>query len=294
MPRQAASTNQTAVTTAPLKVSQLLYESLSEKETDRTTGREKAVYKNSRKKIHSEVNGFAEYGYVYELSNLSGTFNPAPTTIPRSLLSIFALDTKPSITYRIRIALALTEAVLQLHTAGMWESGAATGPYLIGYEHTRADNALEMTETIAPDGITDPYRHPSAQGSSRQSYCKAFDLFALACVLIEIAIWQNLEEILHGFQSTEVIPSTLPNRVESPICFSSKMKAASDNKREVLDSPSGRGRKSLLASVAHCAGDSYKLAVETCLDAAGVPPDADEENDPKGSKVDGQMSADGS
>lgn len=79
---------------------------------------------------------------------------------------------------------------------------------LIGFDYSRPDTRDQKSEETDP--AFDLYRHPQAQGSPRErsvyactfalmfsilmacSFCKAFDLYALGLVLLEIGFWERL------------------------------------------------------------------------------------------------------
>ena len=77
-----------------------------------------------------------------------------------------------------------------------WEQSTALGPYVAGYEYARAWTAVELSDLPPSCPEIDLYRHPRAQGDARPSFQKAFDLYALGCVLLEIALWASLRDIL--------------------------------------------------------------------------------------------------
>lgn len=121
---------------------------------------------------------------------------------------------------RFEIATKMTQAVLQLHTAGwlhkslrsnhiifLAPKGASPSeflqstPYLIGFEYARPDTAKAAAFTQLPDTepLNDLYRHPEARGVRRESYRKQFDVYALGCVLLEIGMWQALPDVVTQF-----------------------------------------------------------------------------------------------
>ena len=161
------------------------------------------------------------YGLVYEVVDLNQEASPSSKPSRRPLSSLFDRSKAPSLTKRLRIAFDLSETILQLHTSGwlhkgirseniifldhdmhVWENGSSLGPFVVGYDYARADNPLEMTEDVPSNPIVDLYRHPQAQGIARPSFKKVYDLYALGCVLLEIALWRSLEDIL--FRAAEM------------------------------------------------------------------------------------------
>lgn len=155
------------------------------------------------------------WAYVFEIPSVSPKGRvPSPLEV-RPLVQLLRGHRLPSLDERWSIALALAQTVLQLHTAGwlhkgirphnilfidvddrLWDASTAMGPYLAGYEYSRLDAAVEQTETTPSSPEIDIYRHPNAHCASRPTFMKYFDLFALGCVLLEIALWMPLHDVL--------------------------------------------------------------------------------------------------
>ncbi|MCJ1293715.1 hypothetical protein MMC34_005270 [Xylographa carneopallida] len=224
------------------------------------------------------------YAYVYEVVNLDEGESSKSSPAVRTLLSLFDEKRIPSLTYRIRLALALAQTVLQLHTSGWlhkglrsenilfiergdstWANGAELTPYVGGYDFARADNPLEMTEDTPSSPEMDLYRHPQAQGVARPSFKKIYDLYALGCVLLEIACWSSLQNYLlfHAENATEpsVQPSSTANANEQAHL---KWVAILRGKERLLDKEKCKG---ILEQVAFHAGDKYRTVVEHCFRA---------------------------
>ena len=222
------------------------------------------------------------YAYVYEVVNLDEEEAPRSPPAVRSLLSLFDEKRIPSLTYRVRLALALAQTVLQLHTSGWlhkglrsenilfiegdstWANGAELPPYVGGYDYARADNPLEMTEDAPSSPEMDLYRHPQAQGVARPSFKKLYDLYSLGCVLLEIACWSSLENLLfHAENATE--PSLQPRSTASANEQAHlKWVAILRGKERLLDKEKCKG---ILEQVAFHAGDKYRTVVEHCFRA---------------------------
>ena len=131
-----------------------------------------------------------------------------------------------SLSRRIEIAIELTETVLQLHTAGWLHKGIRSeniifvAPYdggsqllilgktfLSGFEYARPNSKAGKALTELPDTplLTDLYRHPGARGIHRQSFQKRFDMYALGCVLLELALWKPLMDIFSISHEKELV-----------------------------------------------------------------------------------------
>lgn len=252
--------------------------------------------------VKAERNG--RYGYVFDLtpprppsavSNASRTRSPLPTCQTlRDLLRNGA--SLPSLNVRVSIAITLLETVLQLHTAG-WlhkeirpanvlftrrdgalcsdRSLAAGSVYIVGYVYARAEDEQEFTEPLKSNIEADLYRHPSVTMCSlRQPYCKAFDVFSVGCLLLELGLWSPMSDILtmsqannQWTQRTPVGPPATPPATpmsEIPIHMD---QAIMTWRREMLSQMS-RGLSSpgnIVELLQARTGDAYTRIVIECL-----------------------------
>ena len=232
------------------------------------------------------------YGLVFEL-----TF--APTKVPKSrlpairaLTDLYHGTRKPSLSERCKIALALAETVLQLHTSGWlhkgiraenviyfdvggssWEVGEAYGPYLAGYGYSRPTDAL--TESISAVPELDLYRHPKALGIGRSIFRRSFDLFALGCVILEIGLWSSLQIILernpavHEDLQNDSLGSfdeiTLNDRA-------AEWSQINKSKLQLIQNQD-EDRRTNLVDIAFYAGNTFQEVILMCLYANDDDPD---------------------
>ena len=161
------------------------------------------------------------FGFVYDITAFT-TGADASSVQTRSLFDLFTECPFVSVVDRMRIACDMAEAVLQLHTAGWLHKGicsenvhfvaaarssprliVGSSPYLVGYGYARPDtpSAAIMTELPATAANRDLYRHPSARGQARQNFQMRFDMYGLACMLTELALWRRLEDVLQKYYS---------------------------------------------------------------------------------------------
>ncbi|KAI0445150.1 prion-inhibition and propagation-domain-containing protein [Xylaria telfairii] len=142
----------------------------------------------------------------------------------KSLKSLISTESSVSLKRRLELARAIADTVLQLHTAGWLHKSlrseniiflAPRGsnghvflkaePYIIGYEYARSDtkdSANAFTELPDTELETDLYRHPQARGPSRETFQKRFDMYAMACIFVEIVMWEPLVDIF-SFYTTQ-------------------------------------------------------------------------------------------
>ncbi|KAI9644676.1 hypothetical protein NHQ30_006700 [Ciborinia camelliae] len=69
-------------------------------------------------------------------------------------------------------------------------------PYLLGFDASRPDHMGEMSIASRNPAAADLHRHPSSLHSSscpRKPYCKAFDIYSLGLILLEIGLWKTLQ-----------------------------------------------------------------------------------------------------
>ncbi|KAI1446397.1 hypothetical protein F5Y02DRAFT_407922 [Annulohypoxylon stygium] len=71
-------------------------------------------------------------------------------------------------------------------------------PLVMGYDYARPDTAnaaAAFTQLPENKPSAELYRHPQARGVTRETYQKRFDLYALGCLLVELALWQHLVDV---------------------------------------------------------------------------------------------------
>lgn len=124
----------------------------------------------------------------------------------------------PSLTKRMNLMRLLSETVERLHAVDWLHKGLRSSnvlifakngaynyadPYISGFDYSRPATSDDMTERPRDDPATDIYRHPSVQhrgnredATGRESYKKSFDFYSLGIVLLEIAYWKTIDQIL--------------------------------------------------------------------------------------------------
>lgn len=243
--------------------------------------------------LKRELSGdYNAYAYVWELVNLSTDTNPEIEPQIRPLSTLFDHPRRVSLSERYRIAHDLAETVLQLHTAGWlhkaicsdnilfvergsstWENGTVHGPYITGYEYSR--NTFEDTEKFPADPTLELYQHPLSQGSgqvSDVSFRKSFDLYALGCVLVELALWQNLEKVLYALGSTKAKNDSTPSEAAA-----NTVDQETHERRLVVlrgkDCLLDRDKNAwLMREVAFHAGEKYRRVVDLSFFSAAQAP----------------------
>ena len=191
----------------------------------------------------------------------------------KNLKELVAKEKYVSLSRRIAICRALAQAVLQLHTSGWMhkslrpenivffapegsdnEAFLRGDPYIMGYDYARPDSAGAAAITQLPETelLAELYRHPDARGSLRQTYQKRFDMYALGCVLIELAMWESLVD--------------LHSRLASKDLRAAFTLAATAN--DVVEVPSMQdliNGSQVAEAIQHQVGETFVDAVMTCL-----------------------------
>lgn len=219
-----------------------------------------------------DVDGVNEprFGIVFERP---GTVDP--TSKLASLHQLLKTCPKPSLSARVSLCAVLAESIHSFHMVN-WlykglrseniiffapdgESPDLSAPYVSGFELSRPNILEEMTEKPRSNSLCDIYRHPYAQSIwGNGSYRKAYDMYSLGIVLIEIAHWKRIEDVM-GFENlAEVRPRTLfeiQKRLLGDSVLTASHQIHQPNNAPYLD---GVGAE---------LGDAYQGIVEICLRA---------------------------
>ena len=149
------------------------------------------------------------FGLIYSIPARAAT-----STGPTSLRQCLQIGMGVSLNTRVVLAHAIAQSIMYLHAVS-WlhksvrsdnvlfflESPAVSAdlsrPILSGFGYARPDNPDAETEQFARQLNEDLYRPPECQSMSTSRSKKSYDIYALGVVLLEIAYWKPIEEILH-------------------------------------------------------------------------------------------------
>ena len=165
----------------------------------------------------------SRFGLVFE--------NPTQGRAPTSLYELVQTYNKPSLTDRIALSRRIAKCVLYLHAVSWLHKGLRsdsiifvptedkvdiTCPYVTGYDYARPDKDDEATvSTTGEDDLTSQlYVHPNYQGRlARGTYRKTFDIYSLGMLLLEIAYWMHVKDMLKlgAHMSEEEVKSVRAN-----------------------------------------------------------------------------------
>jgi hypothetical protein len=173
-----------------------------------------------------------EWSHIDEKSETvdDSTANNQRSSAPPQHITLYSIlgsemQSVPELGVRFSMATALCRTLLQLHAAGWLHKGIrsenvllldtdvstlselATAekdlirPWLVGFDYSRPDTDAAMSETLSTySKLQDIYRHPDsiknvgAANPVTTRYRRAFDVYSLGCVLLEIGLWIRLEE----------------------------------------------------------------------------------------------------
>ena len=160
--------------------------------------------------------GSDRYAFVFRLPQVDIENRMSKQVV--SLLDCFSdkASSKPSLDSRFRIALQISTALRNFHTTGWLHkcllpenilftpTNSATvdhtsitqGPFLAGFGFARAANPTEFSEIPLTSPNTDIYCHPAIIGPRPKPFCKAFDLYSLGIILLEVMFWKQFTRII--------------------------------------------------------------------------------------------------
>ena len=199
-----------------------------------------------------DSNHNARFGLVFE--------RPKESSSPVSLRQMIFTEPKASLTDRVSLAHKISTCILYLHAVNWLHKGLRSDgvmffpvsstssiaePYITGYEFARPNKDGETTTTATEfaDYLM-LYVHPSYQGvEAKGTYSIIFDIYSLGIILLEIAYWKRIEQII-----------TIDTHSAKP----AQLKAV----RERLLEPDS----SYLPFVKENLGDRYYTAVKSCIE----------------------------
>ena len=197
----------------------------------------------------------ARFGLVFQKPEKSGS--------PVSLRHLISKGPKASLTDRVSLAHKISTCILYLHAVNWLHKGLRSDsvvflptdpsaskpvidqPYVTGFEYARPDRDGETTTSgVEVNDYVMLFVHPDYQGSdAKGTYRKTFDIYSLGIILLEIAYWKCIEDIL-GINMDYATPAELKGI------------------RERLLQPGSKYLADLKADL----GDRYYTAVKSCID----------------------------
>jgi hypothetical protein len=173
----------------------------------------------------ADMDDTSQIGIVFEEPSIFGATLEIITL--RELLERQTLErqTQPSLSARTALCATLARCVHSLHGVNWLHKViraeniiffSASGlpnlsePFVSGFKLSRPSIMDQFTEKPRFEAFKDIYRHPYAQSSQADgNYRKSYDIYSLGVVMIEIALWKHIEDVVGLENLPRVKPSTL-------------------------------------------------------------------------------------
>ncbi|EWC47292.1 hypothetical protein DRE_03411 [Drechslerella stenobrocha 248] len=198
--------------------------------------------------------GEGAFGLIFDFPRQSGL---SPTSLADVISKSLKVRERPTLQSRFQLASTLALSLFGFHKVGWLHKSISPynvlffinmrttrmahwleNPHMIGFNHSRQDDALAYTLGPDDDKITSRYYHPdySQKTAPQVLYRLEFDYYSLGLVLLEIGIWDSLDNMLKG----------------KDFASNSEMLKQLQEKRVPL--------------LGHFMGTNYQEAVQACLD----------------------------
>ncbi|KAL8856215.1 MAG: hypothetical protein Q9178_007180 [Gyalolechia marmorata] len=186
------------------------------------------------------------FGIVFEKVSINGAQSDIVT-----LRELLGREPKPSLINWLHKALRADNIVFVCSS----RLPDLSAPFVSGFELSRPSIMDQMTEKPKFDPLKDIYRHPNTQSSQTDgNYRKSYDIYCLGVVIIEIALWKRVEDIV-GLQDLSRAKPRALREMQSWLLGKS---ALPRNKAETGP---------CLQQVASACGNAFRNVVECCLEA---------------------------
>ena len=190
-----------------------------------------------------------------------------------TLRDLLGQNSKPSLNRRISLCAVIAHYIHSFHAVNWLHKAlrpdniiffSSSGPpdlrapFVSGFELSRPSIIDQMTEKPAFDPSKDIYRHPNTQsGQTDGNYRKSYDIYSLGVVLIEIALWQRVEDIVGFHNLSEAKPRVL-REIQSWLLGKSALPLNVAKTEPYLQ------------QVVSACGDTFRNVIERCLEADAV------------------------
>lgn len=213
------------------------------------------------------------FGVVFEKPSIGG--------LPSKIITLRELLTqrpKPSLSKRVSLCAVLARCVHSFHAVNWLHKALRSDniiffvsseppnlsiPYVSGFELSRPSIIDQMTERPRFDPFKDIYRHPNTQSSqSAGNYNKSYDIYSLGILIIEIALWMRIEDIV-GFENLSKAKPSALQEMQSWVLGRPQIGTAAPP-------PTPTDAEPCLQQVASACGDTFRNIVEHCLEADNI------------------------
>lgn len=206
------------------------------------------------------------FGLVYEITKLADPEKLSMAQVPKSLDSMLGMDC-PSLSQRTKLAYHISRSVLYFNSVRWYHKSLRsdaitfpTGddgktdiskPSLTGFEYSRSGDQTGSTTHTPNIPEHNMYVHPEYQ-EYKGHYVRDYDIYSLGIILIEIAHWRSIRDLLASEFKLRIEPQEV-----SDILLSKN--------------------QSYLAAIRNLCGDHYYDAVYGCI--KGLVDQGEEEDD---------------
>jgi hypothetical protein len=226
------------------------------------------------------------YAYVFDLQTVVNTDAKSGPAL-RTLRELLDETGPPSLNLRVSFAITLLETLLQIHTSGWLHKEFRSDNVIFlrdtfdhvddflcapmrvtGYAYARADQPHEPTEPLQSEVELDLYRHPRCLGHARELFRRAFDIFSVGCILLEIGLWCSLSSLFrresgHGAGSELQTPDLL--RIRREMLFSPGSEKAHGVRRKPVTGATRRERRDVFGRLQASMGRGYSEVVRALI-----------------------------
>ncbi|KAF2728958.1 hypothetical protein EJ04DRAFT_556431 [Polyplosphaeria fusca] len=171
-------------------------------------------------------------GYVKQPSRSGSTHfgivfdKPTPSSKLTTLRELLGTVPKPSLSSRMSLCATLGRFLYSFLSVNWLHKGLRSqniiffsedsalpdlaNPFVSGFGLSRPGSKPDLTEKPTFDRSEDIYRHPLAQSSEGESsYRKPYDVYSLGVIIVEIALWEPIEDAVGFKDLNKVQPSHL-------------------------------------------------------------------------------------
>ena len=211
----------------------------------------------------------ARFGIVFQKP-----MDAAAKTELQTLRTLMKSHRKPSLSARTSLCAVLARCIHSFHAVNWLHKGLRADniiffsspvsgpnlsePFVSGYELSRPSIIDTMTEKPVFNPLEDIYRHPSAQSSRTDgNYRKSYDIYSLGIILLEIALWKRVEDII-GFEGLEKVKPLALQEIQSRLLGRSQSGVAASQLSSIHMGP-------YLQQVTSECGDAFCDIIECCL-----------------------------
>jgi hypothetical protein len=233
------------------------------------------------------VKVYNRYAYVFDLKAVVNVKDAKSGPALRTLRELLDETGAPSVNLRISFAITLLETLLQLHTSGWlhkefrsdnviflrdtfdYVDDFLSAPMRVtGYAYARADQPQEPTEPLQSEVELDLYRHPRCLGHAREFFRRAFDIFSVGCILLEIGFWCSLSSLFRresGHSQRSELQTLDLLRIRREMLFSPASEKAYGVKRKPVNGAIKCDRSDIFCKLQASMGKGYSEVVKALI-----------------------------